>query len=159
MFHHDRGGPHGRGGARRARQLRGAERRRAAGDQRTTLRYVSCLRSPWGDLLFKLNSMNYVEYLNTAQLCIFKGFHFKRKSPHGGSQAGDMSQAACPRRASRSAWRAAPGPSRRRGRCSRSSCRTRQTHTCIYIYIYTYMLYIYIYIYICCISIYSCTCI
>ena len=48
--------------------------------QRATSRYVSCLRFPWGDFLFKWDSLKNTEHLRTTQIIFVKGFHSKRKS-------------------------------------------------------------------------------
>ena len=62
----------------------GQDQQVGAGDgglQRATLRYVSCLRSPWGDFIFKWNYLKNTECLKTTQTSLFKGFHWKRRSP------------------------------------------------------------------------------
>ena len=61
-------------------------------NQKTTLRYASCLKSPWGDFLFKWISMNDTEYPSTTHISCFKGLHLKRKSPHVDLKHGNISQ-------------------------------------------------------------------
>ena len=61
-----------------------------------TLRYVSCLRSPWGDVRFKLKYRTNTEYLNSTQIWCFKGFHLRRNSPQGDLKQETYSQTSCP---------------------------------------------------------------
>ena len=54
------------------------------------MRYVSCLRSPWGDFLFIWNWW-YEQYrIPKNNILFFKGLHLKRNPPQG-----DLRQEAC----------------------------------------------------------------